>query len=149
MKASQPFHFFPPLRLGTMRAWTNLTAGQQPIETWVSGAIVLHRSIDFDSVLSMAAKYELRDETLAARKQSIDTPEQLFCLEGSNHGAEIAKAAFLVRDGKLCAVELIVSGSLERLLSSVFEEYRQSVSDKMKAWKTTGGANTELAPARQ
>jgi hypothetical protein len=60
MNASQSFHFFPPLRLGTMRAWTNITAGKQPIEIWVSGAIVLRRSIDFDSVLSMAAKYEIK-----------------------------------------------------------------------------------------
>jgi hypothetical protein len=147
MKASQSFHFFPPLRLGTMRAWTNITAGNQPIETWASGAIVLRRSIDFDSVLSMAAKYELKGELLATRERSIEHTEQLFCLEGSNHGAEIAKAAFLIRAGKVCGFEMTATATLDRLLVSVFQEHLESVKVKIRAWKTSG--NEQIATIAQ
>ena len=137
MNASQSFHFFPPLRLGTMRAGTNVTAGKQPIETWVSDAIALHRSIDFDPVLSMAAKYELKGELLATRERSIENPEHLFCLEGSGRpDGKIVRSAFLARCGKLCAFEVTAPVSLERLLATVFGEYLQSVKAKMAGWST-------------
>jgi hypothetical protein len=150
MSPVQRNKFFPKMSYGASRDWINITAGQQPIETWVSGAIVLQRSVDADAVLLMAEKFLLRPEVLADHRDSIEDPGRLFVRDAAIQMAgEVSKAGFLARAGKLCAVELSASATLERLLQEVFADYLPSVSDKMKTWKTTAGANAELAPARQ
>ena len=82
----------------------------------------------------MAAKYELKDELLQAREQSVESLERLFCLEGLNHGGEIAKAAFLLRAGNVCGFEMTATATLERLLGSVFQEHMEGVKVKMAGW---------------
>jgi hypothetical protein len=75
---------------------------------------------------------------LATRERSIENTEQLFCLEGSTEGAEMAKAAFLIRAGKVCGFEMTATATLDRLLVSVFQEHLESVKVKIRAWKTSG-----------
>jgi hypothetical protein len=150
MNAAQCFRFFPKMSYGASRAWVNISLARSAIDVWLSGALTLKRSVDLDSVLSMAARYELKSDLLQAREQSLEDPERLFCLEGSiRPDGELTKAGFLARAGKLCAIEMSAPVSLDRLLEEVFQDYLRSVQVKMKAWKTTAGANAELASARQ
>ena len=58
----------------------------------------------------------------------------------------MSKAAFLVRAGKPCALELSAPVSMARLLQSVFEDYLQSVSAKMASWKVPGTVNAAGGP---
>jgi len=117
MNAAQCFRFFPKMSYGASRAWVNISLARSAIDVWLSGALTLKRSVDLDSVLSMAARYELKSDLLQAREQSLEDPERLFCLEGSiRPDGELTKAGFLARAGKLCAIEMSAPVSLDRLL---------------------------------
>jgi hypothetical protein len=124
---------------GAEPVWSNLTVAS-PVEIWVSGAITLRRSVDLEGVFSMAARYELTGELLAGQGESVKYLDRLFVWKGAERATgEIAKAAFLARAGKVCAVEMSASNTLERLLQSVFEEYLQAVEAKIRAWKKRAG----------
>ncbi len=138
--------FFPAHSLAS-RDWINVTAGQQPIETWLSGSISLRRSVDLESVLSMADRFGIRAEVIADRLESLQDPERLFVRDATTQMAdEVSMAAFLLRAGRGCAIQLTASATLERLLESVFQEYLASVSDKMANWKVPGTVNAAGGP---
>jgi hypothetical protein len=144
MTPAQVNRFFPRMSTDTSRAWVNISPARSAIDVWISGALELRRSVNASSILEMADRFGLRSETSATQQRSLEDPEALFCLEGSNHGAEIAKAAFLLRAGKVCGFEITATATLERLLEEVFSDYLQSVSDKMASWKVSGATQKAI-----
>ena len=150
MNPAQVNRFFPRMSTDATRAWVNISSPHSAIDVWLSGALTLKRSVDFASVLGMADRFSLRITVQAGLEQSIQSPGELFIWRAEDQIAgEVSKAGFLLRGGKVCCFELTASATLERLLQSVFADYLQAVETKIRAWKTTTGANAELAPARQ
>jgi hypothetical protein len=134
MNPSSVAKFFPRM-IGATRAWFNISAPHSAIDVWLSGALTLKRSVDIASILTMASHYELKLEVLAGQAESLKYPGRLFVWNATDRpNGEIIRSAFLARDGKLCAIELSSSTTLEKLLEATFQDYLQSVQAKMSKW---------------
>ena len=135
MNPAQVNRFFPRMSTDASRAWVNISSPHSAIDVWLSGALTLKRSVDLETALGMADRFSLRVTVQAGLEQSIQSPGELFIWRAEDQIAgEVSKAAFLIRAGRLCGIEMSSSTSLERLLGSVFEEYLASVSAKMAGW---------------
>jgi hypothetical protein len=145
MNPSSVAKFFPAHSLAS-RAWANISPAHSVIDVWLSGALELRRSVDLESVLGMTDRFGLRAEVIADRLESLQDPERLFVRDATTQmGDEMSKAAFLIRAGRLCGIEMSSSTSLERLLGSVFEEYLASVSAKMAGWSMRSATQKAIA----
>ena len=94
-----------------------------------------HRNHEPRSEKQVLPKNELRCFSGLDKYNGRSAVDRLFVWNASALIAgELTKAGFLARAGKLCAVEMTASVTLERLLEDVFADYLQATSAKMAGW---------------